>query len=214
MKIRKFNESFSSQSENIRSLLLTNNKSNIKLALYLLKSNPEYIEEVSKAILDEFTIERKYQTLEELIENSYSSDFMTSNFIEIGEIFKNIKLCNLDKYVNFIMSLQIDVTFTEYQKSINLLAFVSFNEVKSVYIDKNYKLNLDSTKEEILEEIYNLIDKHWNPVIKGKKTLIKLINEITNDVNELPNLDYTQEDEDVYDEDYDDEDYDDEDEDF
>jgi len=208
MKIRKFNESFSSQSENIRSLLLTNNKSDIKLALYLLKSNPEYIEEVSKAILDEFTIERKYQTLEELIENSYSSDMISSNFIEIGEYIKNIKLCNLDKYVNFIMSLQIDVTFTEYQKSINLLAFVSFNEVKSVNIYKNYKLNLDSTKEEILEEIYNLIDKHWNPVIKGKKTLIKLINEITNDVNELPNLD-----EDVYDEDYD-EDYDDEDEDF
>jgi hypothetical protein len=210
LKFKKFNESFSNQANNICDMILTNNTSDIKMALLLLKSSPEYIEEVSKAIIDRFTINKDCKTLDEFIQKYNGVDqfgLSASKYFEPDEIHKTIKLCTLDKYLNLAMGLEIRITYTDYLKSVWIFSLISIDEVRSTYINKDFKLKNDSTKEDILEIIYDLIDKHWNVAIKGKKTLERLVKEITNDVKEIKiQKEYDDDDE----EEYDDEEYDDE----
>jgi hypothetical protein len=98
------------------------------------------------------------------------------------------------------MGLEISITYTDYLKSVMIFSLISIDEVRSNYINKYFKLKNDSTKEDILEIIYDLIDKHWNVAIKGKKTLERLVKEITNDVKEIKiQKEYDDEDEEEYD---------------
>lgn len=63
MKIKRFNES-SNQVENLATMISSNERKQVKLALLLLKSEPEYIEDVAKRVLEHFVVEREYSTFD------------------------------------------------------------------------------------------------------------------------------------------------------
>ena len=172
--------------DNLVVMLMDKNRKQKQLGLYLLKSSPELIEPVAKKLLSKFEVERKYNTIDELVNDEsvkeekdrYPLFHQDENYKFFSVEFFRFELNNICIAFSFSVSL---ADFDGFSNKILPTLLITIEPKRFLYVSKNIKTN--SIK--LLDDIYNLIEKSWNPIIKSKSLLTQVILEIEDAISEL-----------------------------
>ena len=191
--LKSFNESVDNSIENLVFMLMDKNRKQKQLGLYLLKSSPELIEPVAKKLLSKFEIERKYNTIDELVNdeslNVEKDRVWDENYKSFSVEFFQFELDNILIACSFSVSLAdfdtSDIKSVElaniYSNKISPTLLITRDPKRFLYVSKDIKTN----SKKLLDDIYDLIEKSWNPIIKSKSLLNQLILDIEEAISEL-----------------------------
>ena len=160
--------------DNLVVMLMDKNRKQKQLGLYLLKSSPELIEPVAKKLLSKFEVERKYNTIDELVNDE-----------SVKEEKDRYPLFHQDENYKFFsvefFRFELNNIFIAFSFSVSLSDIITIEPKRFLYVSKNIKTN----SKKLLDDIYNLIEKSWNPIIKSKSLLTQVILEIEDAISEL-----------------------------
>ena len=183
---------FDNSIENLVFMLMDKNRKQKQLGLYLLKSSPELIEPVAKKLLSKFEIERKY-TIDELVNdeslNVEKDRVWDENYKSFSVEFFQFELDNILIACFFSVSLAdfdtSDIKSVElanrYSNKISPTLLITRGPKRFLYVSKDIKTN----SKKLLDDIYDLIEKSWNPIIKSKSLLNQVILDIEEAISEL-----------------------------
>lgn len=184
--------------DNLVVMLMDKNRKQKQLGLYLLKSSPKLIEPVAKKLLSKFEVERKYNTIDDLVNDEsvkeekdrYPLFHQDENYKFFSVEFFRFELNNIFIAFSFSVSLaDFDFPTDSY---LNKLAngisnkilptlLITIDPKRFLYVSKDIKTN----SKKLLDDIYNLIEKSWNPIIKSKSLLTQVILDIEDAISEL-----------------------------
>lgn len=177
--------------DNLVVMLMDKNRNQKQLGLYLLKSSPELIEPVVKKLLSKFEIERKYNTIDELVNDEsvkeekdrYPLFHQDENYKFFSVEFFRFELNNIFIAFSFSVSLSdFDTKLANgYRNKILPTLLITIDPKRFLYVAKDIKTN----SKKLLDDIYDLIEKSWNPIIKSKSLLTQVILNIEDAISEL-----------------------------
>jgi hypothetical protein len=184
--------------DNLVVMLMDKNRKQKQLGLYLLKSSPELIEPVAKKLLSKFEVERKYNTIDELVNDEsvkeekdrYPLFHQDENYKFFSVEFFRFELNNIFIAFSFSVSLSdfdfptdsyLNKLANGFSNKILPTLLITIEPKRFLYVSKNIKTN----SKKLLDDIYNLIEKSWNPIIKSKSLLNQVILEIEDAISEL-----------------------------
>lgn len=186
--LKSFNESFDSSIDNLVDiLLLQKSRKQKQLAFYLLKSSPELIEPVAKKLLSKFEIERKYNTIDELVNDkslNVAKDMWDEDFKSFSVEFFNFELNNILIACSFsiiLSDIEDSMLANRYSNKISPTLLITIDPKRFLYVAKDIKTN----SKKLLDDIYDLMEKSWNPILKSKRFLDEVVLDIKDAINEL-----------------------------